>query len=212
MRINPSPLLATLGAAALFSISPIAAAASSSHAGILDATPTFASLLDATALSSHTSASSGLTPNVVTDTDTNLFITWTWDLNSAGSSVQTASSTLEHWNVNFNTSAFTLNYEIPHFGSISVPVLVANISGNHVGETGPVAQYTWLQNNIGSFSTGSQGTINGDSYTFSASRSNNGNVLFSLAGVHPVPEPAGYAMMLAGLGMLGLIARKRKAD
>lgn len=211
MRINPSPLLATLGAAALFSISPVAAAAPTAFASSLNALPTFASILDATPLSTRAPTSSGLTPTVVTDTDSNLLITWSWDLSSASSTLNLANSTLQHWNVSLNSSAFTLNYNIPGIGLISVPMLAANISGNHVGESG-IAQYTWLQNNIGSFSTGAQGTLNGDSYSFTAYRNNNGDVTFSLAGVHPVPEPASCAMLLAGLGMLGLLSRKRKAD
>jgi hypothetical protein len=31
----------------------------------------------------------------------------------------------------------------------------------------------------------------------------------SVAAVTPVPEPEGYAMMLAGLGALGLMSRRR---
>jgi hypothetical protein len=36
------------------------------------------------------------------------------------------------------------------------------------------------------------------------------NAAFSLSGVAAVPEPETYAMMLAGLGLLGFVARRRK--
>lgn len=37
-----------------------------------------------------------------------------------------------------------------------------------------------------------------------------GTAVFAINGVAPIPEPETYAMMLAGLGLLGIAARRRK--
>jgi len=37
----------------------------------------------------------------------------------------------------------------------------------------------------------------------------NGNATLELKALHPVPEPESYAMLLAGLGLMGAIVRRR---
>jgi len=43
-------------------------------------------------------------------------------------------------------------------------------------------------------------------------QNNNGGIFLDGVSVTPVPEPAEWAMMIAGLGVVGLIARRRRAD
>ena len=39
----------------------------------------------------------------------------------------------------------------------------------------------------------------------------NTNTVFTVTNIAPVPEPETYAMLLAGLGLLGFIARRKKS-
>jgi hypothetical protein len=52
------------------------------------------------------------------------------------------------------------------------------------------------------------GNANGN-YTFNMAST--GLLTFSVPSVTPVPEADSYAMLLAGLGVIGLVARRRKA-
>lgn len=49
-----------------------------------------------------------------------------------------------------------------------------------------------------------------DHYKFTATSNTDGTATLLLQAVHPVPEPGSYAMMLAGLGLVGLIVRRRR--
>lgn len=49
-----------------------------------------------------------------------------------------------------------------------------------------------------------------DHYSYTVTTNVDGTATATLYALHPVPEPEGYAMFLAGLGMLGFMARKGK--
>ena len=107
-------------------------------------------------------------------------------------------------------------------GSSSIP--------NQIDVTGVLAGGgTVYQSFLIDKSTGGNGSLNFTSYAFSSGFNNLVSVRFSSSGsdfpqfngfsvdninataVTAVPEAETYAMLLAGLGMMGLIARRRKA-
>lgn len=51
-----------------------------------------------------------------------------------------------------------------------------------------------------------------DHFKFSATSNTDGSATLLLQAIHPVPEPDAYAMMLAGIGLLGLITRRRRGS
>jgi hypothetical protein len=73
---------------------------------------------------------------------------------------------------------------------------------------------TWTIGNAGDFSSVSQALGGGNSTTdfflYTADQGNQWGAN-AVAGA-PVPEPETYAMMLAGLGLLGFVARRRKQE
>lgn len=86
----------------------------------------------------------------------------------------------------------------------------------HAGDTPLGPQYfTYLSGDFGSTASSTKTLIHDsvghkDIYTFSVTSDNLGNGTASLSAVHAVPEPESYAMLLAGLGILGTIVRRRK--
>lgn len=117
----------------------------------------------------------------------------------------------DHWAVRRWTSgaagslSMGIQYQAEDFGSTRVHVLV---DGSEVfaGDTAATLQ-TWANGGLtvaaGStidFAINANGLDVGDSTRFTAQ----GNV------ISPVPEPETYAMMLAGVGILSAVARRRK--
>lgn len=49
-----------------------------------------------------------------------------------------------------------------------------------------------------------------DHFSYTVTSNLDGTGTATLYALHPVPEPEGYAMFLAGLGMIGFLARKRQ--
>lgn len=71
-----------------------------------------------------------------------------------------------------------------------------------------VQQLTGANNAAAPTSFNTLGSVDGN-YTFTMSSS--GLLTFSVPVTTPVPEADSYAMLLAGLGLVGLVARRRKA-
>jgi hypothetical protein len=158
-----------------------------------------------------------LTPTVVTDTMTELKLQWTWNLASATSSLDFFSTPqLKYWDVDL--SAATQLVSVPLIGSFSL--LTAGINAQHVvaphsgdAPAGNAFSYVWAESNTPVFTTAYSETLahpgaHSDLYTFESARSG-GDVTFVLTAVHAVPEPETYAMLLAGLGLVGAAARRR---
>lgn len=160
-----------------------------------------------------------LAPTVITDTLTNLKLQWTWNLATAASSLDFFSTPqLKHWDVDLSAAKETIT--LPAIGSFSL--LAASINAQHVAAphsgdaaSGSLFKYTWAESNTPAFTTAYSETLthpgsHSDLYTFESVRSG-GDVTFTLTAVHAVPEPEAYAMMLAGLGLVGAAARRRRS-
>lgn len=102
---------------------------------------------------------------------------------------------------NGNTVDFGVPIEIDSFGSgfwgSGTPVL--NGSGTGFFGSGEVHGVIRLP---GSY----------DSITFTHTSENWHGFTVGVAGIAPIPEPESYAMLLAGLGLLGFAARRRKEN
>jgi len=159
-----------------------------------------------------------LAPTVVTDTATDLKVQWTWDLLNASSTLNLLSTPkLVNWNVSL--ASYAKSVSLPDLGSFSM--LAATLDAQHVSAphsgdaaTGDAFHHIWVQSNVPSFSGSTTSLVahagaHSDSYTFDAVRTG-GDVQFTLTAVHAVPEPETYAMLLAGLGLVGAAARRRR--
>lgn len=158
-----------------------------------------------------------LAPTVVTDTATDLKVQWTWDLLNASSTLNLFSTPkLVNWNVSL--ASYTKSVSLPDLGSFSM--LAATLDAQHVtaphsgdAATGDAFHYVWVQSDVPSFSSSTTSLVahagaHSDTYTFEAVRTG-GDVQFTLTAVHAVPEPETYAMLLAGLGLVGAVTRRR---
>lgn len=95
----------------------------------------------------------------------------------------------------------------------------------------PVTSYTFLWGSPDAFNSVTDGTVSVTGLSFSSGTGNNAEsqvytfsdasgfsaltfasrgIAFELAAVAPVPEPETYALLLAGLGAVGFVARRRK--
>ena len=96
----------------------------------------------------------------------------------------------------------------------------------------PITSYTFLWGSPDAYNTVSDGKVSVTGASFSSGKGNNAEstlytfvdpagfssltlttagIAFEVAAVTPVPEPETYALMLGGLGVLGLLARRRRA-
>ncbi|RFP18475.1 MULTISPECIES: choice-of-anchor C family PEP-CTERM protein [unclassified Duganella] len=102
-------------------------------------------------------------------------------------------------------ATYTLSFDLTHNPNSHGAGMDVFVGGNHYAFDGstPVTNYTF---NF-TATSGSQAlvfsSVGGDGWS--------GAVLDNVSVTAAVPEPETYAMMLAGLGLVGVIARRRKA-
>lgn len=147
------------------------------------------------------------TPIVTQDTATNLAVSWTWDTSLASAIGEYSfASTLTNWSAaaygeKTTTGRFTTSpkYEI----SIAADGNPSAISFEY--EAGSTA------NNLGIHFVNSA-IIGIRTYTLSIDQNTPNTTQWDvmLTGVTAVPEPESYAMLLAGLGLMVTIARRRR--
>lgn len=159
----------------------------------LAATLALTSVANAKALSDAT---------VTTDTITNLDVSWIFDLDQATGVPETSTASLTHWSAKAEAS------------KSSFLGLVNFYAGAAAGYgSGAKFDFTGLNassSDVINFSTSD--TVHKVTYALSIMQDTAQQNLWTihLTGVAPVPEPETYAMFLAGLGLMGAIARRRK--
>ncbi|MBV6323622.1 choice-of-anchor C family PEP-CTERM protein [Duganella violaceipulchra] len=108
----------------------------------------------------------------------------------------------------FNTVAgttYTLSFDLTHNPYSHGAGLDVFVGGNHYAFDGstPVTNHTFNFTTTGGSQALVFSSVGGDGWS--------GAVLDNVSVTAAVPEPETYAMMLAGLGLVGFIARRRKA-
>ncbi|MES2162598.1 MAG: choice-of-anchor C family protein [Pseudomonadota bacterium] len=102
-------------------------------------------------------------------------------------------------------ATYTLSFDLTHNPYSHGAGLDVFVGGNHYAFDGssPVTNYTFNFTTAGGSQALVFSSVGGDGYS--------GAVLDNVSVTAAVPEPETYAMMLAGLGLVGFIARRRKA-
>lgn len=157
---------------------------------------------------------------VIKDTPTELKITWTGSLFSDSFK---AFNGLGYWSVEAPvvvfpiTNLFVATVEAYHntaphpdlLESSTGPTFSSGVAGylGWYAETSAMADH-----NGGSWQSPANWTTpHWDHYSFSVTSAANGNATIQLKALHPVPEPETYAMLLAGLGVIGAVIRRRRS-
>jgi hypothetical protein len=135
------------------------------------------------------------------------------NLNGNNPSLSGVNAALAGWNVHLNSAVAsssmlsgltgnTINFTQQLYGTTIVGIHYGNVTGaNGVTSNNVTAFY--------SFDAGNGAGV--DSFTTSLGSLSNATVYSTgLAPVAAVPEPGTYAMMLAGLGLMGVVSRRRK--
>lgn len=92
------------------------------------------------------------------------------------------------------------------FSFVTVPTL--NVTGTVSGGTRAATFDDWSNNSF-SLNGGQPYLVKVFGQTSSGITGGHGTVTVNVLGVAAVPEPESYAMLLAGLGLLGVVARRR---
>lgn len=164
-------------------------------------------------------ASTGYVTHVVRDTATELHVIWDWDFNSATAFSETL------------TVPDLLFWTVTTSGVFDGRVLQVGTSAQHMVEPHPPVDLAPAPVYFDGLSAvvGGGGSTSGmarhwpgttfvapadfiaphwDHYRFTLSSDANGAQL-DLVALHPVPEPATYAMLLGGLALVGAARRRR---
>lgn len=153
--------------------------------------------------------------NVILDTPTNLDVTWTYDPFSASFGEESSSATLQYWSATATVIKISFLPRSPKF--------IVKVSAGLNADQPPVIPglppsadrpYIFAGSNSGAgyIMNYTVTDMVGDvTYTFSVTQDSaiSGQWDIALRGAAPVPEPETYAMMLAGIGMIGFMARRR---
>ena len=102
-------------------------------------------------------------------------------------------------------ATYTLSFDLTHNPYSHGAGLDVFVGGNHYAFDGstPVTNYSFNFTTAGGLQALVFSSVGGDGYS--------GAVLDNVSVTAAVPEPETYAMLLAGLGLVGAIARRRKA-
>jgi len=114
---------------------------------------------------------------------------WSWANLAAGSSAT---------NYFYGSNGFQYDYDDYYYGNNQTYTLTGTLNGHTV-----TATFSPHSNATGGFVAFLGNDVNGSEY--------DANVSATVATISNVPEPETYAMLLAGLGLVGVIARRRKS-
>ena len=110
-----------------------------------------------------------------------------------------------HWNAPVNVSSVTFHFDDSNgSGGVSAPASV-DVNGINflISDPAGSAPFSFVANGL---------TFTGNDLAVTIHRSNSWVFLSEVEfNVSPVPEPETYAMLLAGLGLIGFAVRRRKA-
>lgn len=170
-------------------------------------------LAGALLLAGHSSAA--LTSSATTDTLTNLELDIFWD-GALGFTPQTLSFIGNNWKVDASLLAFNAGQLAVGSGSwaaqhttqphsTDVAALAAFDSFSYVAAPGQAP----VTSGFDVTKTSEHAVGHQDLYHFTITTPSPGSGYAHLSAVHAVPEPETYAMLLAGLGVVGLRLRKR---
>lgn len=136
----------------------------------------------------------------------------------AAAQAQTITSTFEDGVATFSATTSAANSKTYNFSFVGLQAGLYEILGSFSGTNFTMNSATF---NGQSLSTTTSGPFSFGSFTYNGTspfvlsitgvRATNGNasITGSLSAVSPVPEPESIAMMLAGLGVIGAVVRRR---
>lgn len=148
-------------------------------------------------------ASTAFSVNALSETASTLSVSWAWDLDRATSAFETSSPSLTHW------SAQAIG-GIYNFGDGNEYLLRIRADSTPNSTT---FEYRALVSGVyDSYINFMTSRFMDNGYWYDLTVSGKGHYWdIQLNGIAPVPEPEGYAMFLAGLGLMGLIAGRRRS-
>ena len=168
-------------------------------------------------------ASPSATATLVTDTLTELKIVWSGDLSAFQSALLVAPVYWDILGVYSDVTTKTIfgnsttlwsegvqaqHVVAPHGGETLLGPVYSVVLGGSLGVTGFDSQMA--PHNGGTWqSPANISNPHWDHFTYSVATNADGTGTATLYAIHPVPEPETYAMLLAGLGLMGVMVKRR---